>query len=48
MGANKFEDAVEAKDLEAATVFEPADEIVKEVISDDKLNTWLGQDWGQP
>ena len=37
MGANQFEDAVEAKELEAARSFEPEDEIVKEVNSEDTI-----------
>ena len=34
---NEFEDAVEARNLEAARAFEPADEILIEVTSDEKL-----------
>jgi hypothetical protein len=37
VGANQFEDAVEAKELEAARSFEPEDEIVKEVNSEDNI-----------
>ena len=34
---NEFEDAVEARDLEVARAFEPADEIVNEFTTDEKL-----------
>ena len=37
MTENEFEDAVEARNLEAARAFEPADEILIEVTSDEKL-----------
>ena len=34
---NEFKDAVEVTDLEAATAFEPADEISREAMTDEKL-----------